>query len=441
MIKTPHIKKTSSDGRKLLLRKVVMMLCEKVTSIFIERNNMLKFLLLYLLLLCIISTMRTQAQHRSTTLIQSTLEDEKIDISIDKSVYFPGDTVLLVIQRNDSTTAGTVTPILPIEGTKLKSTGRRTYIAVIPQSVTPGLYPISLRVTDSEGRRFRYETDCVVAVEEYQDVEQLGNYVSIIPSDGSTDPRTAVTLDGEQVRTLQVVFRRDSIRDRMGPQFVTIRTTVQLRDGTTKQTFERRVVTFRSHGNPERDRAMFIQYRTAYGPYAGISTEELEQVFLPLDSLPSWAIIKVNIEPDYTIRIGAYDRSNSITRYFRVRGPTIEIGFSLGIPKVLYDTQAKDTVDYGNTSAMLRFYYINAELGNRFPVSLGIGTFGVNTPIDVGIGRGGFALSSLLDLMELTRIHDLGFIKKVNAGLELTLFFPIERKARLLINAQVGFSL
>jgi hypothetical protein len=227
----------------------------------------------------------------------------------------------------------------------------------------------------------------------------------------------------------------------MGPQFVTIKTMVQSRDETTTQTFERRVMTFRSHGNPERDRAMFIQYRTAYGAYAAISTQELEQVHLPLDSLPGWAIIRVSIEPDYTIRIGAYDRTNSVTRYFRVRGPTIEIGFSLGIPKVLYDTQAGDTVNYGNTSAMLRLYYVNAESGNRFPVSVGAGTFGVNSPIDVGIGRGGFALSTLLDFVELTRIRNLAFIKKVNAGLELALFFPVRRRARLLINAQIGFSL
>jgi hypothetical protein len=173
------------------------------------------------------------SRHSSTTLIQSTLEDERIDISFNKSVYFPDDTVLLVIQRNDSATAGTVTPILPIEGAKLKSIRRRSYLAVIPPTVTPGLYPVGLRVTDSEGRRFRYETDCVVAVEEYQDVEQLSNYVSIVPLDGSSDPQTAVTLDDEQMRSLQVVFRRDSIRLRMGPQFVTIRTTVQLRDGTT----------------------------------------------------------------------------------------------------------------------------------------------------------------------------------------------------------------
>jgi hypothetical protein len=413
---------------------------KKVHGVFIKRNNMLKFFVPYLLSLCIAGSMRTQAQQRSTTLIQPVL-DETILISTDKPVYFPDDTLHLTIQREDSTTTTNVTPIVSIEGMNIKSAGNGIYVAVIPETVIPASYPILLRIVDARGRRLVYETGRVVEVEEYQAVEQLSKYVSIVPMEGSSDPQTAVTLDGEQIRTLQVVFRRDSIQSRMGPQFVTIRTTVQLRDGTTTQSFERRVVTFRSHGDPERDRAMFIQYRTAYGAYAAISTEELEQVRLPLDSLPAWAMIKVNIEPDYTIRIGSYDRSNSFKRYFRVRGPTIELGFSLGVPKVLYDSQAKDTVEYGNTSAMLRVYYVNAESGNRFPVSFGIGTFGVNSPIDVGIGRGGFALSTLLDLVELTRIHDLGLIKKVNAGLELTPFFPIDRRSRVLINVQVGFSL
>jgi hypothetical protein len=401
---------------------------------------MLKFLFPYLLSLCIVDSMYTQAQQRPTTLIEPIL-DESILISTDKPVYFPDDTLHLTIQREDSTSAASVTPIVAIEGMKLKPTGHDTYLAVIPQTITPGSYRILLRVVDAKGQRFVYETGRVVEVEEYQGVEQLSKYVSIVPLDGSSDPHAAVTLDGEQIRTLQVVFRRDSIRLQMGPQFVTIRTMVQLRDGTITQTFERRVVTFGSHGDPERDRAVFIQYRTAYGAYAAISTEELERVRLPLDSLPSWAIIKVTIEPDYTIRIGAYDRSNSLTRYIRVRGSTIEIGLSLGIPKVLYDTQAQDTVEYGNTSAMLRFYYANPESGNRFPVSFGMGTFAVSSPIDVSVGPGGFALSTFLDLIELTRILDLGFIKTVNAGLESTLFFPVKRKARLLINAQDGFSL
>jgi len=53
---------------------------------------------------------------------------------------------------------------------------------------------------------------------------------------------------------------------------------------------------------------MFIQYRTAYGPYANIRPEELEQVLVPVDSLPDWAILGIHIEPDYTIKIGAVDR-------------------------------------------------------------------------------------------------------------------------------------
>jgi len=401
---------------------------------------MMKLLFPTLLMLSIVGAIRVHAQARSTTLIQSIL-DESILISTDKPVYYPDDTLRLTIQREDSTTKGSVTPIVANEAIKLRASGHNLFVAVIPENVTPGSYRILLRVVDAKGQRFIYETDHVVQVEEYQDIELLSKYVSIIPLEGSSDPQSAVTLDGAQIRSLQLLFRRDSISSRMGPQFVTIRTTVQLRDGTTTQTSERRVLTFRSHGNPERDRAMFIQYRTAYGAYAAISTEELSHVRLPLDSLPAWAMIKVSVEPDYTIRIGAYDRSNSVTRYFRVKGPAIEIGFSLGIPKVLYDSQSKDSIEYGNTSAMLRFYYVNVESGNRFPVSFGIGTFGVNSPIDVGIARGGFALSTFLDLVELTRIRNLAFIKKVSAGLELTQFFPIQRKARLLIDAQVGFSL
>jgi hypothetical protein len=401
---------------------------------------MLRLLAPCLLLICIVGTLRTQAQQSSTTLIQPLL-DESILIVTDKPVYFPDDTLHLAIRRADSTTTAGVTPIVAMEDLKLKASGHDTYLGVIPQTATPGRYRIFLRIVDANGQRFVYETDRVVEVEEHQAVEQLASYVSIAPLDGSSNPQTAVTLDAIQVRALHIVFRRDGIHPRMGPQFVTIRTTVQLRDGTTMRTFERRVLTFRSHGDPERDRAMFIQYRTAYGPYAAINTEELEEVRLPFDSLPGWATIRVNIEPDYTINIGTFDRSNSVTRYFRVRGPAIEIGFSIGIPKVLYDTQSRDTVDYGNTSAMLRFYYVDAESGNRFPVSFGVGTFGVNSPIDVGVARGGFAASTFLDLVELTTIRDLGFVKNFNAGLEGTLFFPIGRRGRLLINAQVGFSL
>ena len=401
---------------------------------------MLKSRLTGCILLCVLGILSTQAQVKTTVLLQSTDEDERIEVSIDKSVYFPGDTVHLAIARRDTARTALITPTLDIEGAAFKYIGRRIYVAIIPQTVTPGSYPVRLRVSDSEGRRFRYETDCLIVVEEYEDVEQLSRYVSIVPETGSDNIRSAVTLDREQIRNLMVRFHRDSIRVHMGPQFVRVTTTVRLRDDMAAPSYERRVVTYRSHGDSQKDRAMFIQYRAAYGAFANIRPEELEQVLVPVDSLPDWAILGIHIEPDYTIKIGAVDRSNSITRYFRVRGPTIEIGFALAIPKVLYDTRANDTLVYGNTSAMVRFYYVDPGSGNRFPVSAGIGMFGVNSPVDIGTGRGGFAFSMFLDLAEMVRIINIGFTKKINIGLEVDPFLPIGRKGRLLFVAQAGFT-
>jgi hypothetical protein len=402
---------------------------------------MLKSMISGLMLLWLIGTMSAEAELRSTVLIRLPLADESVIISLEKPIYFPGDTVHLSIIRNDSDGTVVVTPILAIDETPLKSVGNNAYIAVIPQNVTPGSYPVHLDVMGGQGRRLVYETDCIVEVEEYQDIEQIGRYVRIVPEDGGKDAKKAVTLDSEQMRNLQVIFQRDSIREGMGPQFVTIKTTVQLRKGTMAQTFERRVMTFRSHGDPNKDRAMFIQYRKAYGPYAAIRTEELEHVQVEIDSLPNWAVIKVSVEPDYTINIGAVNRTNTVTRYFRMKGPRIEAGLTLGVPKVLYDNQAKDSIDYGNTSAMLRLYYIDGKSGHRFPINFGIGTFGVNSPIDVSIGRGGFAMSVFLDIIELMRRLNLDVGTKVNAGLELTPFFPIKKRSRLLFDAHVGLAL
>jgi len=393
------------------------------------------------MIFCILSARNAQAQQKFSTLIRSSLEDEIVILSVDKPVYFPGDTVRLKVQRTDSTATVFVTPILIIEEATLKSIGHNKYIATIPQTCTPGLYRVRLKVLDSQGRHFVYETDCIVNIEEHQVIEQLSNYVHIEPEAGSGDIQSAVTLERNQIQNLRVIFQRDNIRVGMGPQFVTIRTTVILRDGTTAQTFERRVLTFRGDKDPNRDRAMLIQYRTAYGAYAAIRSEEFTQVRIHVDSLPDWAIIKINIEPDYTIKIGGYDQTNSYTRYFRIRGPKIEIGFSLGIPKVLFDTQAKDTINYGIYSAMIRFYYVNGVSGHRFPVNCGVGTFGFNSPVDVNVVRGGFALSIFLDVAEMTRILGIDFIKKITAGLEFVPFFPVEKRARFLIVAQVGLAL
>ena len=394
-----------------------------------------------LLLLCAACSIGTHAEQRSTVLIRLPFADESIVISLEKPVYFPGDTVRLSINREDTGSAIIVTPVLAMEATALQPVDTNAYIAVIPTDVTPGLYPVHLSVRDTQGRRLLYETDCVVRVEEYQDIELIERYVRILPETGGKEPKTAFTLEFDQLRNLQVIFRRDSIREGMGPQFVTIKTTVQLRRGTTVQTFDRRVMTFRSQGDPDMDRAMFIQYRKAYGPYAAIRAEECERINVQPDSLPAWAIIKISVEPDYSIKIGAVDRSNAVTRYFRVRGPKVEVGLTLGVPKVLYDTQAKDSIDYGNTSAMLRLYFVGARSGRRFPVNFGVGTFGVNSPVDVGIGRGGFATSVFLDIFELLRRLDLDMGIKVNAGLELTPFFSIQKKPRILLDAHAGLAL
>lgn len=186
---------------------------------------------------------------------------------------------------------------------------------------------------------------------------------------------------------------------------------------------------------------MFVQYRRAYGPYAAISTEELEWVGLDVDTLPNWAIVKVSVAPDYTIKIGAVDRSNSVTRYFRVKGPKFEMGLTLGVPKVLYDTQADDSIEYGNTSAMLRLYYIDGSSGHRFPINLGAGSFGVNSPVDMSAGRGGFATSIFLDVIELMRRLNIDLGQRVNAGIEMTPFFPIKRQSRLLFDVHVGLAI
>ncbi|MDP2303370.1 MAG: hypothetical protein Q8N03_13210 [Ignavibacteria bacterium] len=401
---------------------------------------MTRFKLLLLIWLCILNAITILAQVEYSVLIKSSLEDETVICSVDQPVYYPGDTVQITIKRGSTSSKVTVVPILILEEAVLKSVEKNIYTTVVPTAIPPGFYPIRVRVKDTQGRRFDYSTGCSIHVEEHQFIEDISKYVHIEPLVGSENINTPVTLERYQIRDLRVLFERDSIGIGMGPQFVTIKTSVQSRDGSLIQTFERRVLTFRSDKDPDRDRAMLIQYRNAYGAYAAIRSVEFSEVQIVTDSLPDWAIIKVSIEPDYTIKIGGYNRENVYNRYFRVKGPMIEMGVTLGIPKVLYDSQAKDTLIYGNSSAMLRFYYVDVVTGERFPVNFGIGTFGVNSPIDVTPNGGGFALSILFNIADMTRIIGIDLVKKISAGLEFTPFFPIKKRARFLINAQVGLA-
>jgi hypothetical protein len=67
-----------------------------------------------------------------------------------------------------------------------------------------------------------------------------------------------------------------------------------------------------------------------------------------------------------------------------------------------------------------------------------MGTFGVYSPIDLGVGKGGFALSMFFDLVEFLRSFDIEFTGRVHAGVELTPFFSIGKKGRVLLDAQVS---
>jgi hypothetical protein len=385
--------------------------------------------------------MKARGEQNSTVLIRLPLEDKSVSISVDKMVYYADDTVHVAVKWDDTEARVYITPILTIEGTELDSIAPNEYIAVIPRVVAPGSYRIQLNVIDSRGRRLVYQTDCVVVVDEYQEIERIPDYVFVGPEDGSLDSRHAVTLSREQMRKLRVDFKRDRIQDNVGPQYLTIKTSVLSRNGIVTASFGRRIMTFRYPGDPTRDMEMFLRYRAAYGAYAVIHPEEIERVRLLLDSLPNWSVIRVCIEPDYAVNIGAVDQSNSVTRYYRVKGPSIEVGFTLGVPKVIYDTEAQDSMNYGKTSAMIRFYYVSSVSGHRFPVSFGIGTFGVNSPIDVGKGQGGFAASFFLDVIELARRLNWNIGGKASAGLELTPFIPIQRRARILFDAHVGLTL
>ncbi len=392
-------------------------------------------------MLCTVGISGLQAQSGSSTLFWPSLEDASINVFVDKPTYYIGDTIYLSIQLIDSTIVVNVIPILTFQGTTFKATDTNTFTAVIPQTVTPGSYRVHVKVQNTHGQRFYYETSCFVNVEEHQAFEMLSRYVRMKPGAGGNNPRSAITLDRRQIENLQVIFERDSIRENMGPQFVTIRTSVQSREGIVTHTFERRVLTFRSWGDLNRDRIMFTQYRTAYGTYAAIRPEEFEKVLLKFDYLPNWALIKVNIQPDYTIKIGENDRFNAVTHYYRVKGPRIETKFVLAIPKVLYDTRSDDSLNYGKISAMVRFHYVKELSGLRYPVSLGVGTFGVSSPIDISAGRGGFAASIFLDVVELIRIFGGTPNIKITAGLEIAPFFSIKRKSRILLNTQIGVAI
>jgi len=70
---------------------------------------------IFIIIFCVLCSENEQAQQNYSTLIQSSNEDEIVILSLDKPVYYPGDTVSLTLKRNERTATVVVTPVLIIE--------------------------------------------------------------------------------------------------------------------------------------------------------------------------------------------------------------------------------------------------------------------------------------------------------------------------------------
>ena len=370
----------------------------------------------------------------------SRLDAEDVSIDLGTPSLFPGDTVRLNLIAEEEFKNNYFEPSFTVDGLDFQTNNNTEYTASIPEWFRPGKYPIVIRPIIPAGRTTGYETNVNVIVKEFRRVEDLSRYVRMIPDSGSPDPAKPQSISRESARMLAVALDRYNISPRMGLQFIRIRTTIHSREEELLASRETRAITFRAEGDKEQDAKIYQDYLETYFPYAVVNVQELETVTLQFDTLPDWSSIKIQIEPDYDIKKVPYDHHNLITRYYLVKGSQFESSLSLGIPKVLYDTNTDDPVDYGSVSAMVRFSYLDEESGNRLPVNFGIGTFGVDSPIDVSKAGGGFAVSFLLDVIQAFRLYGADLPRKITAGLEITPFFPLQHKSRVLVNVKLGYS-
>lgn len=265
-------------------------------------------------------------------------------------------------------------------------------------------------------------------------------YVTCGPVEGGSS-NSIVTISTEQSLQLQVTFNRQKLPVNSGVQFLTVTIFLFNKQGILKDKIVKQAFTFPKNEDGESDRSRLHYYAKRIVPFGFVSERKIERVMVLNDTLPEWSVIKVEVTPseDYTKFAERY--RYKLEWWYKVRGSRIEGEFFLGIPKVLYDSRKDDPIAYGNASAMLRLYLLNGETGDRFPVNVGIGTFGVSTPIDVSKNGGGFAVSLMFDVVQALRyMSDIEIPGKVNGGIELTPFFPIERRARILINARIGYA-
>ncbi|MBM4162568.1 MAG: hypothetical protein FJ217_15885 [Ignavibacteria bacterium] len=291
--------------------------------------------------------------------------------------------------------------------------------------------PIPAQINDTTGQFSRIRIGAVVP---------LIRYVQLTTRDRVIEPGNPIALSPEEISVLRVVFLRDSLSDQDGPQFLKITTISTNRRENLIDENVQYAISFRPMADEDADLRELERCARQVAPLAYVNPELMRSVRIQLDSLGEWGHVIVRVEPEEEL-VKYYGRIKEKLEYhILVKGRLLEFGFTLSVPKVLYDTRTVDSVLYGNTSAMLRIHLLNGETGVRYPISVGVGTFGVDSPIDVSRSGGGFAISLYFDIIQLLRIVNINLPQSVNAGFDVSPFFPIGHKGRLLFNARIGIT-
>jgi hypothetical protein len=268
----------------------------------------------------------------------------------------------------------------------------------------------------------------------------LSRYVDCGPIKGGSK-KSPVSITIEEALQLTVIFNRDSLPKDCGIQFLTVTISIFNKHGVLTDKIVKQAFTFPREDGKEADRSKLHFYAGRVAPYGFVSEQKIERVKILHDSIPQWSLMKVELTPTDEYTKFAERLKYEMEWWYRIKGSVYEGEFFLGIPKVLYDSRSDDPIVYGNASAMMRLYLLHSETGDRYPVNVGIGTFGVSTPIDVSKNGGGIAISLLFDIVQAVRLsYDMDIPNKLNAGIEITPFFPLERKSRILVNARIGYS-
>lgn len=268
----------------------------------------------------------------------------------------------------------------------------------------------------------------------------LSRYVRLFLDQQMLASEKRIVLKREEIQRLKIVFLRDSLKAKDGPQFLKFTFKVTHRTGVVLDENEQYAITFYRFGDSPKEIELLREYVHQVNPMGWFNPESIEWIPIQVDTLVPWGelIIRIEMEKDIMKYYGRI--RNKLEYRILVQGPRIQPEFTLSVPKVLFDTCRDDSIQYGNTSAMLRFFLLNSQTGEQYPIKFGIGTYGVDSPIDVSKAGGGFAFSIYFDMVQMVRWFTGKVSQKFNAGVDVGPFFPIGHKARILISARVGIS-